>query len=192
MKLYFDKEFTGLRKDTTVISLGIVDENNRSIYAEFTDYDKSQIDPWLKKNIIDKTLYLSKKEQIPDEIYIEDGNETTIVSTKLGNRKRLLEWISFYGDEEIQFVSDVSHYDMVLLIDVLFDSALKMPNNISAACHDINHDIARYKKVSIKEAFDLCREDLLTSKELSKIKGDKHNSLYDAKVIKAIYEKINK
>lgn len=190
MKLYFDTEFTGLRKDTTIISLGIVDENNRSIYAEFTDYDKSQIDPWLKKNIIDKTLYLSKKE-IPDDIYIKDGNETTIVSTKLGNRKNLLEWIAFYGNEEIQFVSDVSHYDMVLLIDALFDSALKMPKNISAVCHDINHDIARYKNISMIDAFDLCREDLLTSKELSKIKGDKHNSLYDAKVIKAIYEKIN-
>ena len=38
-----------------------------------------------------------------------------------------------------------------------------------------------------KEAFDFSREDILDNLGLE-IKGNKHNSLYDAKVIKAIYE----
>lgn len=190
MKLFFDMEFTGLRQDTTVISLGIVDQNGRSIYCEYVDYDKRQVDSWIKKNVIDNTLYL-KNHDIP-AVLERDEDETISVSTTHGNRQNILEWLSFYAEEDIQFVSDVCHYDMVLLIDILFDTALNMPKNICAACHDINHDIARYKNISIKEAFDFTREDLLTSKELERIKGDKHNSLYDAKVIRAIYNKINK
>ena len=192
MKLFFDMEFTGLRKDTTVISLGIIDENGRSIYAEYTDYDKNQVNDWIKKNVINNTLFI-KDETVQSMIQVKNNNnETKCVSNKEGNRKNILEWISFYGDEDIQFVSDVCHYDMVLLIDILYGHALKVPKNVCAACHDINHDIARYKKISIKEAFNFSREDLLTSKELEKIDGEKHNSLYDAKVIRAIYNKINK
>ena len=47
MNLYFDTEFTGLHKDTTLISLGIISEDNRTFYAEFSDYNKSQVDNWI-------------------------------------------------------------------------------------------------------------------------------------------------
>ena len=52
MNLYFDTEFTGLRKDTTLISIGIVSEDGRKFYAEFTDYDESQCGDWIKQNVI--------------------------------------------------------------------------------------------------------------------------------------------
>ena len=194
MKLFFDMEFTGLRKDTSVISLGIIDENGRSIYAEYIDYNKEQVDSWIKKNVIDNTMFLKDNDEDLVGAFKTNnkGKETLIIGDIIRNRKDILEWISLYKNEDIQFVSDVCHYDMVLLIDILFDHAMKMPKNICAACHDINQDIARYKKISIKEAFDFSREDLLTSKELEKIDGEKHNSLYDAKVIRAIYNKLNK
>lgn len=35
MKLFFDTEFTGLTQNTSLISLTIVDENDRTFYAEF-------------------------------------------------------------------------------------------------------------------------------------------------------------
>lgn len=54
MKVFFDTEFTGLHKNTTLISLGCVDENGRTFYAEFTDYDKSQVDDWINENVIKK------------------------------------------------------------------------------------------------------------------------------------------
>lgn len=47
-KLFFDFEFTGLRQNTTPISLGVYAENGHTFYAEFTDYDKDQIDDWLR------------------------------------------------------------------------------------------------------------------------------------------------
>jgi len=40
MKIYFDTEFTGLHKNTTLISIGCVAENGKTFYAELTDYDK--------------------------------------------------------------------------------------------------------------------------------------------------------
>ena len=83
-------------------------------------------------------------------------------------------------------VSDVCHYDMVLFID-LFGTAFDLPRCINPACHDINQDIARYYEFSEKEAFDFSREELLQNNAIT-IKGDKHNSMYDAKVIKKIYE----
>jgi DNA polymerase III epsilon subunit-like protein len=38
MKIFFDTEFTGLHKDTTLISIGLVSEDNRKFYAELIDY----------------------------------------------------------------------------------------------------------------------------------------------------------
>ena len=67
-----------------------------------------------------------------------------------------------------------------------------MPENISAVCHDLNMDIARHYHVSDREAFDMSREqimnDLCGPEDVAT--GDKHNSLYDAEVIRASYEEI--
>lgn len=49
MNLYFDTEFTGLHKDTTLISIGIISEEGDKFYAELTDYNDEQIDNWLQK-----------------------------------------------------------------------------------------------------------------------------------------------
>ena len=57
MNLYFDTEFTGLHKNTTLISIGIISEDGKTFYAELNDYDKSQVDEWIQSNVIDN-LYL--------------------------------------------------------------------------------------------------------------------------------------
>ena len=56
MKIFFDTEFTGLHKNTTLISIGLVDENGRSFYAEFTAYNKSQVDDWIQENVINNLM----------------------------------------------------------------------------------------------------------------------------------------
>ena len=60
MKIFFDTEFTGLHKNTTLISIGMVDENGRTFYAEFSDYYESQCDKWIHENVI-KHLKWSKE-----------------------------------------------------------------------------------------------------------------------------------
>ena len=181
MKLFFDTEFTGLHKDTTLISIGLVDMNGRTFYAEFSDYDESQCDEWIKENVI-KNLSLGDYEHF--QISREN---TEVYGDKEFIRCHLKNWLSKY--DEVELVSDVCHYDMVLFIDI-FGGAFDLPKNINPSCHDINQDIARFYSISETGAFDKSREDIL--KYFSKtIEGNKHNSLYDAKVIKEIYDIIN-
>lgn len=187
--LFFDVEFTGLRKDTTLISLGIVSDNGKKFYAEFTDYDESQCDEWIKKNVIDNLHLDGMGDGISD--LDEEPSGVMVRGNKNYVSKELKEWLSQF--DLIQFVSDVCHYDFVLLIDLLTDNktALDLPNNISAVCHDINSDIARHYGISEREAFDKSREEIVSELCVHEIDGRKHNSLYDAEVIKEIWEEIN-
>ena len=102
----------------------------------------------------------------------------------------LNKWLKQF--DTVEWVSDVCHYDMVLLIDLLTNhgSALDLPyGKINSACHDINQDIAEAYHISEISAFDKSREEILKDSKIE-ITGEKHNSLYDAKVIKAIYERL--
>ena len=54
--LFFDSEFTGLRKDTTLISLGIVADKGKKFYAEFTDFNWDYVDDWIQKNVLDNLI----------------------------------------------------------------------------------------------------------------------------------------
>jgi len=180
MKIFFDTEFTGLHKNTTLISIGLVDENGRTFYAEFLDYDTNQVDDWIKDNVINNLKYntCTKNGCNKDREHFECVGNTYYISTWLDI------WLSEY--DNVELVSDCCHYDMVLFIDI-FGGAFDIPKQVNPACHDINQDIARYYEISEKEAFDFSREELLQNNAIT-IKGDKHNSLYDAKVIKTIYE----
>lgn len=217
MNLYFDCEFTGLHRNTTLISLGIVSEDGRKFYAEFTDYDRNQCDEWIKENVLNN-LYLKlvhwnpkdyerirslesdgwKVDTIPRyssgglvlpkyvSYTLPDGSmkvcgESSLIAGKLR------DWISQF--ESIQFVSDVCHYDFVLLIG-LFGTAWDLPENVSPVCLDINPGIARYFGISEKEAFDKSREEIVKKLCGYGIEGKKHNALYDAEVIKEIYDRI--
>lgn len=203
MKIFFDTEFTGLHKDTTIISIGLIDENGRTFYGEFSDYDESQCDNWIRENVI-KHLKWCKEGPVEDfvNIYV---NSWEAFGSKEYIKIVLSEWLSKY--DEVELVSDCCHYDMVLFIDI-FGDAWSIPDVVNPACHDINQDIAKYFDISEKEAFDLSREkfiekvnidrqddqnnfDISDGEKIINIEGDKHNSLYDAKVIKEIYEIVN-
>lgn len=190
MKLFFDTEFTGLRKDTTLISLGIVSEDGKRFYAEFTDYDESQCNNWIKENVLSNLLLGGMRTGIR-----ESSNNPTSAMVKGDSQhvsRELNTWLSQF--DIIQFISDVCHYDFVLLIDLLTNggTAIDLPETISAVCHDINQDIANHFNVPERIAFDMSREEVMRIVcPLNKIvTGDKHNSLYDAEVIKAIWEQI--
>lgn len=203
MNLYFDTEFTGLHKDTTLISIGIVSDDERSFYAEFTDYDKSQCDDWIKENVVKKLRfetpkadeeyhYIASREpfnQIGYDLYC--GYSVEMNGNKDNISDELRRWLKQF--HEIQFVSDVCHFDFVLLID-LFGCAFDIPQNVSPCCHDINQDIANSLGITEDTAFDLSREDLI--KKLyqeypeTMIDVHKHNALYDAMVIQLIYRAI--
>ena len=184
MKLFFDTEFTQLRKDTTLISIGLISEDNKKFYGILNDYDKSLCNEWIQTNVID-TMQINQDDY--KNLTIKTGNRSEI-------SRELKTWLNSFGDDKIQFISDVSHYDFVLLIDLLSDgkSAFDISENISPYCHDVNQDIANYLNISDLEAFDMNREYFIINHEKDLPKGDKHNSLYDALVIKQIYEIIER
>lgn len=172
----------GLHQDTSLISLGLVSEDGQELYLEFNDYNKDQCDDWIQQNVIENTI----KEGTNDVIGIVLDETNYHYGSKEELKVILAEWLSKFDD--IQLVSDVCHYDMVLFIN-LFGTAFDLPDNITAVCHDINQDIALFYWISDKAAFDFSREDILEDLGIN-IRGNKHNALYDAKVIKAIHETI--
>lgn len=189
MKVFFDTEFSGLKQDTKLLSIGLISENNKKFYAEFP-YTKEELDQWIIDNVISNMCYNHTEEFLPrfKESSVAITGSVALKATKETVKSYLNMWFSQFNSVEL--VSDVCHYDMVLLIDI-YGTAFDLPQEICPACYDINQDIARYKNISMAEAFDYSREDLL--KELNvEIKGTKHNALYDAKVIKELYLAINK
>ena len=186
MNLFFVTEFTGLHAGTTLVSIGIVAENGKKFYAEFSDYDESQCDDWIKENVLKHTI-LGGNDILAKRLG-EDSETTVVLGSKTDIQYELGEWLKQF--DSVQFVSDVCHYDMVLLIDI-FGGAFDLPKNVSAVCHDINQDIAKHYGISEREAFDKSREDIVSELCGAFIPSDKHNALYDAEVIKAIYKEVN-
>lgn len=184
-QIFFDTEFTGLHQNTTLVSIGLVSDEGERFYAELTDFDDSQCDEWITKNVLNH-LIVSGNAKLEAELE-QDGMTTTVIGNKEYVREQLLEWLDNYKDN-IQFVSDVCHYDMVLLCDLLADGAILLPQYINPFCHDLCQDIAMILDISEKAAFDISREQLLTDRGIDLPKGQKHNALYDAEIIKAIHD----
>ena len=179
-KIFFDTEFTGLHQYTTLISIGLISECGKTFYAEFTDYDKTFIGQWLQENVINN---LTLKDNIELNPYgfglYKNKNYTLILDTSRVIAKELTEWLSQF--EHIEIWSDCLSYDWVLF-NQLFGGAFKIPKNI----YYIPFDICTLFKVKGIDP-DISREEFIDYK----IDGNKHNALYDAKVIKACYEKLN-
>lgn len=181
MYLFFDMEFTQLVQDTTPISLGIVSEDNKTFYAEFTDYSRELVKAdksgFLKNNVLSNLILKSAD----DEIF------TTVKTQVLGDRKRvakeLLTWLMQFNT--VDFVADVGAYDFVLLCQ-LFGGSMQLPEFIAPSYIELNTLLYKYFGISNRTAFDVSRE------EIAKYVGDvktKHNALHDAKICKMICDK---
>jgi len=172
-KLFFDTEFTGLHKDTTLISIGIVSECGKTFYAELTDYDKTQLNGWLSRNVIDN-LTLGDKQ-----LCGWDGDDTFSVGTMENLKKDLSLWLKHF--EEVEIWSDCLAYDWVLF-NHIFGHAFNLPKNVY------------YIPFDICTMFELKGIDPDTPREeySNMTEGvHKHNALWDAKVIKKCYDKLS-
>ncbi len=172
-KIFFDTEFTGLHQKTTLISIGLISECGKTFYAELTDYDKSQINDWLQENVI-KHLYLTE-----DNIKKSTGNNRLMMGETSTIRMGLGNWLSQF--ESVEMWSDCLSYDWVLF-NQIFNHAFNIPENV----YYIPFDICTLFHVKGIDP-DVNREEFSNMKEVSQ----KHNSMSDARVIKACYEKLN-
>lgn len=182
MKIFLDTEFTGLHQRTTLISLALIADTGEEFYAEFTDYDTTQVNDWITENVI-KKLFGNLSNAATTGI---TGN-TILVS---GNKKEvaalLQKWFTRFAAIEIW--ADVLAYDWVLFCE-LFGGAFNIPNNIFYTPFDLAtlfrikgliEPISQYKK-------DVSRFDFSGTD-----KNKQHNALEDARAEKICFEKLMK
>lgn len=174
MNIYFDSEFTGLHKNTSLISVGFVSENGKMFYAELTDYDKSQVDPWIQKNVINN-LFITTQYTPFDGLTLYRGN-------LIGLKHSLIDWLKQFG--KVDMWSDCLAYDWVLFNNI-FGTAFDIPKTV----YYIPYDICTAFKINGIDP-DVSREeyakDWLDRNPLQ-ITSSKHNALWDAHVIKGCY-----
>lgn len=190
---FLDTEFTGLKQDAELISIGITTiVNNKpgpEFYAEITDFDKNKASDWVKENVYPGLPFADRKapfvefglgrENIFDSITIDDA---MIKSTKKEVSKHLRSFINLFKDlkqsNKIEVWSDCLAYDWVLFNDLLDDN---LPDNVLYIPFDI---CTIFKMKGIDP--DINREEFIGNQ----IEGYKHNALYDAIVIRSCFEKL--
>jgi len=217
VKLYMDTEFTGLQMPTSLISIGIVSDFGTSFYAELTDYNEDQVDEWIKENVIDNLIHTGPKWDVLNIDYPKRGSSCFKINTtakQFGNtrfysthilteeynkgsysvslkgnseklREELTKWLdTFFVFGEVEMVSDCLSYDWVLF------------NNIFGHAFNI-HRVVNYIPTDICTMFrdsgidpDTNREEFIKMYDRALPEGSKHNSLYDAKVIRECYHGI--
>ena len=172
-KVFFDTEFTRAGQNTTLISIGLVSEDNDELYIEFNDYDKSQVDTWLKKNILN--LLDNKKKY------------NTIQAIKI-----LEKWFNKISkNKKIQLISSGKEVDNILLYNLW-----GKPNNKNSLRSWMNK---LPRQINHKFHMDLDTLFIINNLEPSldkylfsglKSKVSVHKSIDDAKIIKACWNKL--
>lgn len=216
MRLFMDTEFTGLHQNTTLISLGIISEDNKTFYAEFMDFDKTQCDDWIKNNVIKKLEFFNmddiemwdKTENWGGQEHSGRNNEKPyLMNFGYDPERNPISNFSVYGNtkgikfaletwlrqfEKIEMWSDCLAYDWVLFNNI-FGNAFNLPKDIYYIPFDlstvfkifgVDPDINREEFVS--NNLNLCSFDK-SGKEID-LKEEKHNSLWDAFIIKCCFE----
>lgn len=211
MRIFFDTEFTGLRQDTELISIGLISDTGECFYAEFSDYDRRKVDSWVQENVIDNLL-LSSKSINPYESWVDIAPRRTNTSrysiAMRGDRThvgiRLMNWLksfSIYQNEKLEMWSDCNAYDWILFRSLLahhpgFDDLVYyIPFDLCTRLYEygIDPDIKR------EELAKLCPKDkirLLMPPSINEEEGDnrtyriRHVALYDAVVIKRCFDAV--
>lgn len=209
-------------------------ESSKSFYAEFSDFDINRCDEWVRENVVGK-LEMRDGYKMGKRISETNPHQTNVLYGTTDNiKKGLYFWLKQFSDYQITFVVDCGTWDWWFLMQLLaewenvsiddsvcpfcgddgyYGSGLheyktglpKLLSNISPVPFELNQFIAHKKGISVREAFELDREELAFSESFDPIRkassakymqGDKwgdekHNALWDAKVMKEIYEKLS-
>jgi len=173
--IYFDTEFTGLHQKTTLISIGLVSECGKTFYAEFTDYDQSQVDDWIKDNVI-SNLTLDVQSNIAN------NDNWRLLGDTRQIKEGLQVWLSQFSS--VRMVSDLPCFDWVLFCNI-FGHAFNIPPNVYYIPLDI---VGLFEAKGIDN--DISREEFALNDSHGLGGSKKHNALWDAYVIRECYKKL--
>jgi hypothetical protein len=194
-KVFFDCEFTGLHKNTTLISIGLISECGKTFYAELTDYDRLQINDWVRNNVISKLNY-PKIESNAKMASLSDDTRSDMViyGTQDDVKFHLIHWLKQF--KEIEMWGDVLAYNWVLFCQI-FGGGRNIPCKYIGDDSPIEGEIVwhpSYIPFDIATLFyvkgidpDINREEYVGVNDSS----DKHNALHDARIIRKCFNKLH-
>lgn len=209
LPIYYDSEFTRLHRNGQLISVAFVSETGNIFYAEFNDYaelDPEPLDDWIQENVITNLLF--NDLEVADMLIPDQMSKNAAVFMK-GNKKeiwkKLFAWmyveVTSHGYNKAQIYSDCYTYDWMLFNDLICEDGpvLNFPDFINynpidlysyLQINGIDPDISREELVNFDEdkmeVINRLLNLIAPGKEISK-----HSSIFDALVIKTIFEAIN-
>ena len=182
MKVFFDFEFTRLHQRTTPVSIGMVsDDGSTQFYAEFTDYDVSQVDEWLEEHVMSVLTLTDKPEG-----YVEVKDDTTemrgSIAHVVNGSGGLCDWFKTQN-ERITMASYNFSYDWVLFRELFRTVQRDLPENICEFPYDVATLFQEYGYDLSLEGFKEIYADIDDSSQ-------RHNALFDAQVVRQMYLKL--
>jgi len=180
MNLYYDSEFTGLHQASTLISLAFVADDGRAFYAEFSDYNREQCDDWIQENVLNHTRWLQTTDAKTGQW--KEGSLTCSHGNSEHNRQALTTWLARY--QQIDIWADCLAWDWVLFCQ-LFGGAFQIPKQIFYMPFDL---VTLFK--AHNQNPDTNRIDFSRLPQKTSCSEQRHNALYDAKVLQACYHRL--
>ena len=174
-KVFFDTEFTGLHQNTTIISIGLISDCGKTFYAELTDYDETQIDDWLRENVLANLILSDLEHGLLGKYNL---HKVEFKGSIIFLRELLKSWFAQF--KQVEIWSDCLSYDWVLF-NQIFGHAFNIPKNV----YYIPFDICTLFYAKNVDA-DISREEFSEMQDGSQ----KHNAIWDAKVIRECFNRL--
>ncbi len=173
--IFIDTEFTGEKQNTTLISIGIVTLDKKKLYITLSDYDKSQVTPWVKKNVLSK---IDEKNSIKSkEAY-----------------KKINNFLKKYSDgQKICVVSYGLMQDIMLFYELY-----KFKDGTNKKKFHYLKNLPKYLKtgncVDLSTLFQVVgyKSNLSRTKFVGVNNKDRHSAIFDAEVARLCFLKLIK
>jgi hypothetical protein len=204
MRAYIDCEFTDLRQSAKFISLALITEDDRFFYAEFNDYDETNLSDWVKFYVLGNLLMSPPKPGEQEFFSMSRVDKDTPLTEKNSIQMRgntveitiaLTEWLEQF--DQLEIWGDYPAYDWVLFCE-LFGGSLNLPDKIYYIPFDlctllklkgIDPDIGRERCVKDHIQDNPNLMSLLGKLSITRVFFS-HNSFYDTLLVRAIVNKL--
>jgi hypothetical protein len=178
--IFLDTEFTQLRQEAELISIGLAADDGAVFYAELTCWDAGAASEWVQANVLPfLSADLSKASEAPDlAAFLCQGDREQVA-------RALRRWLKRFGAaHSVRIWADVLAWDWVLFCE-LFGGSFGLPEQV----HYIPLDLSTLLWAKGIDP-DTDRESLgeVTWKD-ERLKLARHHALYDALLEKDIFAK---
>ena len=141
MRYWFDTEFIEDGKTIDLISIGMVAEDGRELYAEVAGVDYSRANDWVKEHVIPQ-LWSQQADKREGNVWIRDGGRGGLLSRQhIAREIKTFCEPATYGKPEIwAYYAD---YDWVVLCQ-LFGRMIDLPEGWQMYCRDLKQWADQY------------------------------------------------